>query len=115
MIPQGAKITEGGKALKYAVSTNGFQVELGSDSYHRVVEYIGDFYQFLVLDYQFLWCLNGQKSIALLTFKKLVKLEMGVLDPYFFELFRSNNLQLFLKFLRFLDKYSTLKPLIHLG
>jgi alpha-L-rhamnosidase len=38
LIPQGAKIKEGGKTVNYTSSANGFQIELGSGSYHWVVE-----------------------------------------------------------------------------
>ena len=38
LIPQGAKITEGGKPVKFTASANEFQTELGSGSYHWVVE-----------------------------------------------------------------------------
>jgi len=38
LIPQGAKITEGGKPVKFIASANEFQTELGSGSYHWVVE-----------------------------------------------------------------------------
>ncbi len=38
LIPQGAKITEGGKLVKFTAKANEFQTELGSGSYHWVVE-----------------------------------------------------------------------------
>ena len=38
LIPKGAKITEGGKIVKYAMSAKGYQSELGSGNYHWVVE-----------------------------------------------------------------------------
>jgi hypothetical protein len=38
LIPQGAKITEGGKVVKYSMSAKGYETELGSGTYHWVVE-----------------------------------------------------------------------------